>query len=274
MDTSHDQKSLHCRRLGHEVPFAYCRQEQDGQRPCRLIRDCWWQVFDVETFLQQNLPAAEFELFQSGAGAPDKILGLFEMIEQARSRLQSSFTTLAPPDENNPDGNSTTSAVTGAQNVVDVICHLAENSALRPESLEALASGVVDGALSALQESPAEVSVLFVEDAEMAGLNEQYRHRQGPTDVLSFSLREGDGPVAPDMEHLLGDIVISVDTACRQASEACHSPRREIAVLLIHGLLHLLGHDHEQGDEAAQAMEDLQQKCLREITNQAPDLLV
>lgn len=86
----------------------------------------------------------------------------------------------------------------------------------------------------------AEVTVLLVGDRRMAELNARYRNRPGPTDVLAFPA----GP-APPGEAALGDIVISLDTAVRQARRMGHDPFREVATLLVHGLLHLRGYDHQ-----------------------------
>ena len=93
----------------------------------------------------------------------------------------------------------------------------------------------------------AEVSVVFADDEYIRELNRQYRGIDKATDVLSFALSEGDEPEVVDgpEETLLGDIVISLETATRQAEEFGHSLERELAFLTIHGMLHLLGYDHE-----------------------------
>jgi probable rRNA maturation factor len=96
----------------------------------------------------------------------------------------------------------------------------------------------------------AEVSILITTDPEVHVLNREYRGKDRPTDVLSFSMREGGG-LAGD---LLGDIVISIETAGRQAREKGWSLEEEVAFLLLHGLLHLLGYDHER-DEDAEVMD-------------------
>jgi probable rRNA maturation factor len=109
----------------------------------------------------------------------------------------------------------------------------------------------------------AELSVLFVDDRAMRTLNRQYRGKDKTTDVLSFSLREGAFPrVQPDV---LGDIVIAVPTAARQAAEAGHPLGREIEVLLVHGLLHLLGYDHERGSDEARRMKRRELQLLKRI---------
>jgi probable rRNA maturation factor len=103
--------------------------------------------------------------------------------------------------------------------------------------------------LAALGEADSEVSIALVDDGAMAELNERWRGRSGPTDVLSFSLVEGE--YAGHRRGLLGDVVIDVEQASRQADARGHGLDEEIARLLIHGTLHLLGFDHEERREAA-----------------------
>jgi len=92
-----------------------------------------------------------------------------------------------------------------------------------------------------------EISVLFTDDKFIRLLNNKYRGINKPTDVLSFSLQAG-AVKYPEVESnkLLGDIIISVETAQRQADNLKHSIEKELTVLLIHGLLHLTGYDHEK----------------------------
>ena len=97
----------------------------------------------------------------------------------------------------------------------------------------------------------AELSVLLVADGEMRRLNRDWRGKDRPTDVLSFAQGEGAGG-AP--EGLLGDVVISVDTARRQARTGRRPLGREAERLLVHGLLHLLGYDHERSVRDAAEM--------------------
>jgi probable rRNA maturation factor len=99
----------------------------------------------------------------------------------------------------------------------------------------------------------AEVSVLLVGDVAMRSLNRRYRGKDRTTDVLSFPLRGGKFPGV--QHHLLGDIVISVPTAARQAKAAGDTLPEEIDRLLVHGFLHLLGYDHERGGAEARRME-------------------
>jgi probable rRNA maturation factor len=107
--------------------------------------------------------------------------------------------------------------------------------------------------LAATGEEGSSVSLSFVGDKKIRSLNRDFRGKDKATDVLSFPLvvpGEARGP----HERLLGDIVISVDTASRQAAEYDATLAMEVRRLMIHGLLHLLGHDHERDDERA-AME-------------------
>jgi len=103
--------------------------------------------------------------------------------------------------------------------------------------------------LAAIGESDASLSISFVGDAAIRRLNREYRGKDGATDVLSFPMYERNdrrprGQAAG--ERLLGDIVISADTAVRQSAAYDATLAREIERLLIHGVLHLIGHDHEK----------------------------
>ena len=104
-----------------------------------------------------------------------------------------------------------------------------------------------------------EVGVTFLDDAAIQELNRDYRDKDRPTDVLSFALNEGDEPNIIDApeEELLGDILISLETTARQAEEYGHSLERELAYLTVHGMLHLLGYDHEEpADQAEMRLEE------------------
>jgi rRNA maturation RNase YbeY len=106
--------------------------------------------------------------------------------------------------------------------------------------------------LQELGHGESELSISLVGDAEMAGLNQRFRAVAAPTDVLSFSLLEGDH--AAFRGDLLGEVVIDVEVAARQASATGQGLDAEMARLLIHGTLHLLGYDHQR-EEEARAME-------------------
>ena len=94
----------------------------------------------------------------------------------------------------------------------------------------------------------AELSLALVSDDEIAALNGAHRGKQSPTDVLSYSLVEGAH--AERRAELLGDVVIAVGVAARQAAQIGHSLNDELLRLLIHGVLHLLGYDHERARDA------------------------
>ncbi|MBP1765021.1 MAG: metalloprotease ybeY [Firmicutes bacterium] len=118
--------------------------------------------------------------------------------------------------------------------------------------METTLLAVLNKAADALEVNPdAEVSLVLADDAYIQELNCHYRGKDMPTDVLSFALNEGEEPEIFDgpEENLLGDIIISLETAERQAVDYGHSIERELAFLTIHGLLHLLGYDHEQEEQ-------------------------
>jgi probable rRNA maturation factor len=94
-----------------------------------------------------------------------------------------------------------------------------------------------------------ELSIALVDDDHIAELNRRYRNQRGPTDVLSFSLDEGDPSPGSSERRVLGDVVISVPTARRQAVRQRRGLRDEVTMLLAHGLLHLLGYDHQTDAE-------------------------
>ena len=92
-----------------------------------------------------------------------------------------------------------------------------------------------------------EISILFTDDKFIKSLNKKYRGINKSTDVLTFNLEEGDLKFPEvDKNKLLGDIVVSVETAQRQANNLNHNLEKELMILLIHGLLHLIGYDHEE----------------------------
>lgn len=100
--------------------------------------------------------------------------------------------------------------------------------------------------------TPAELSILLADDTTVRELNRKYRDTDATTDVLSFSQSEGDAFTRPDgsAQHF-GDVIISLDTARRQAVEYKLELQDEVSHLLTHGILHLLGYDHEQPEDAA-----------------------
>jgi len=116
--------------------------------------------------------------------------------------------------------------------------------------------------LCVLSLADAELSITLVDDSEIAELNLRYRDRSGPTDVLAFSLTEGD--FSELRGEMLGDVVVSLETAARQARRGRRSLDDEVLRLLIHGTLHLVGHDHEEDAEARQ-MRAEERRVLREV---------
>ena len=116
-------------------------------------------------------------------------------------------------------------------------------------------------------ESPAEISVIFVNDERIRELNRQYRRMDSSTDVLSFPLGEG-GEYDRNPETgacLLGDIVISVPTAVRQSELYGHTLQRELAFLTVHSMLHLLGYDHTDGGLQTVHMREKEEQVLTQM---------
>lgn len=112
-----------------------------------------------------------------------------------------------------------------------------------------------------------EISVSLVNDEAIHALNKEHRGIDRPTDVLSFPLGE-DGVFDIDHEtgaYLLGDIVISIETAYRQAEVYGHSLEREIGFLTVHSMLHLLGYDHEQGKLQERIMREKEEVILAQL---------
>lgn len=127
---------------------------------------------------------------------------------------------------------------------------------------------------------PAEVSVTFVDNEEIARLNSQYRDNKNPTDVLSFPLGSA-GKYDKNMETgalMLGDIVISMEKAVEQAGIYGHSLQREVAFLTVHSMYHLLGYDHEKGGIEAVHMREKEENALiklglpRTVSYTVPDM--
>jgi len=133
--------------------------------------------------------------------------------------------------------------------------------------------------LSDVGEASAELGVLFVGDQRMRGLNRRYRGKDCTTDVLAFAMRESftphasrfdkltvpsqvEGRLTPDM---LGDVVIAVPTAVRQAKQGQRSLDEELTALLVHGILHLCGYDHERSEKDARRMQRRERMILSRL---------
>lgn len=115
-------------------------------------------------------------------------------------------------------------------------------------------------------ENPCEVSVTFTDNEGIHALNKQYRGVDRPTDVLSFPLfdyeSETEEPPVDELIGMLGDIVLSLEQADKQATEYGHGFDREVAFLTVHSMLHLLGYDHETGEEDEADMRRRQREIM------------
>jgi probable rRNA maturation factor len=108
-----------------------------------------------------------------------------------------------------------------------------------------------------------EISIVITDDAQVRELNRTYRDKDKPTNVLSFPMQEGEfSDITPG---LLGDVVISLDTGRAEAQAAGISTDERMSQLLIHGILHLIGFDHELGETQAREMEEKSLELLRII---------
>ena len=117
---------------------------------------------------------------------------------------------------------------------------------------------------NASESQKTEVSLLLLDDSGITALNGQYRGKPRPTDVLSFPLYTAEE--LTDMQpKVLGDVVISVETAARQAERAGCALWEEMTRLLVHGILHLLGFDHENDPTSARAMRAREREILKAV---------
>ena len=118
---------------------------------------------------------------------------------------------------------------------------------------------------------PVEVSVSFVDDEEMRGLNRAWRDIVAPTDVLSFECDSPFDEDIPENEPVeLGDVILAPGVIAAQAPQFDATPAEECRLMLVHGLLHLLGYDHLDDEEAA-AMEEREAEILRELARRRGD---
>ena len=115
----------------------------------------------------------------------------------------------------------------------------------------------------------AELSIVFVDDSRIRELHRRYLRRDKPTNVLAFSMTEGEFPMLHP--HLLGDLVISVETAERQSNRFGLNPGEMLILLMIHGILHLVGYDHVRSKRKAREMAAKQKELLR-VALQHPSL--
>ncbi len=117
--------------------------------------------------------------------------------------------------------------------------------------------------LGALDCPDGEVSIVIVDDPQIEKLNRKYLHRNGPTNVIAFPMREGEfSHLSP---QLLGDVVISTDTTAKEAHNSRMSVEQRFNELLVHGILHLFGYDHETSAQDAQKMATKSRQLLQLI---------
>jgi probable rRNA maturation factor len=116
---------------------------------------------------------------------------------------------------------------------------------------------------AALDLTDADLSIVLTDDETIRALNRDWRGKDRATDVLSFSQLEGEGPTAGP--RMLGDVVISMETAARQAQKTGRTLDAEVCHLLVHGVLHLFGHDHVRGGAQARRMKAEERRVLARI---------
>ena len=121
----------------------------------------------------------------------------------------------------------------------------------------------VEVILGALDCPDGEISILIVDDPQIERLNRKHLNRTGPTNVIAFPMR--DGKFSHLSPQLLGDVVISTDTAAKEAQNSGMSMEQRFKELLVHGILHLFGYDHETSDQDARKMEKKNQELLELI---------
>jgi len=117
--------------------------------------------------------------------------------------------------------------------------------------------------LNALDCDDAELSILIVDDSQIAILNKKYLRRYGPTNVIAFPMRTD--PFSNINPELLGDVVISMETAEKEGKNIGISIEERFTQLLVHGILHLLGYDHEMSEQEADKMEKKSEEILKLI---------
>ncbi len=131
--------------------------------------------------------------------------------------------------------------MTRAPLALDLEVEGAERHGLDPAALRALAGAVLE---TEGVEGPCALGIAFAGESEMRALNAEHRDLDEVTDVLAFPL-DGVDELPPGLERQLGDVVVCFEQAARQAADAGAEARAEVRTLVVHGLLHLLGHDHE-----------------------------
>ena len=142
---------------------------------------------------------------------------------------------------------------------VEIVCRRVGKK-YSSRKLKKIAGAVLD----IVGEREAELSLALIGDSEMQTLNAKYRGKDETTDVLSFPAEKN----LPLHTRLLGDVIISLDKAARQAKERRRTLEQELATLLAHGIVHLLGYDHERSVQEARRMKRLETKIYRRLCEQ------
>lgn len=126
----------------------------------------------------------------------------------------------------------------------------------------------VERIMAYLQCPDAELSVVFLSDQRMRDLNRLYRQKDRPTNVLAFP--QQDAPQGPDTTAVLGDVVVALPTAAREAQVLRQALEDRVVYLILHGLLHLLGYDHERSVADRRRMTALETKVLQHLRGESP----
>ena len=130
---------------------------------------------------------------------------------------------------------------------------------IRQKHLKEKAQAILD----ALGSPDGELSILLLDDPQIAVLNKNYLQREGPTNVIAFPMREGAfAEINPEM---LGDVVISLETVEKEGLAAGTSMKDRLGELMIHGILHLFGYDHETSEKEARRMEAKSRELVKQI---------
>ena len=152
--------------------------------------------------------------------------------------------------------------------MTEIIVEIADEAWLETvpdaEELCSRVAAITLGAAADLVDLPAdrlEVSLVLTNDAQVQELNRDYRAQDKPTNVLSFAALDADSPIPPDGPILLGDVIIARETCLREADEENKKLLHHLSHLVVHGVLHLLGYDHNEDDEAEE-MEELERSIL------------
>lgn len=132
-------------------------------------------------------------------------------------------------------------------------------------AVEALVEAAVRAALTAAEETdPLSLSVVLANDAIVRDLNRDWRDQDKPTNVLSFATRDSGMPLPPEGPEPLGDVIVAYETCVREADSDEKTLPDYLSHLIVHGVLHLLGYDHIDADDATE-MEALEAEILRSL---------